>query len=56
MRRRVTVLMLVAATTAALAAVLLSRDPTLTSARGDAVRQLLRLFERKTAMRTLAAG
>ncbi len=38
------------------AAVLLSRDPGLTSARGKAVRVLLRLFERTAAMRTLAAG
>jgi ATP-dependent DNA helicase RecG len=38
------------------AAVLLSRDPGLTSERGQAVRWLLRLFERTAAMRTLAAG
>ena len=38
------------------AAVLLSRDPGLTSERGQAVRVLLRLFERTVAMRTLAAG
>jgi ATP-dependent DNA helicase RecG len=38
------------------AAVLLSRDPGLTSERGRAVRLLLRLFERTAAMRTLAAG
>jgi ATP-dependent DNA helicase RecG len=38
------------------ARVLLSRDPGLTSARGHAVRWLLRLFERTEAMRTLAAG
>ena len=38
------------------AAVLLSRDPKLTSERGKAVRLLLRLFERTAAMRTLAAG
>ena len=38
------------------AAVLLSRDPGLTSERGRAVRVLLRLFERSAAMRTLAAG
>ena len=38
------------------AAVLLSRDPGLTSDRGRAVRVLLRLFERSAAMRTLAAG
>jgi ATP-dependent DNA helicase RecG len=38
------------------AAVLLSRDPKLTSPRGEAVRVLLRLFERTAAMRTLAAG
>jgi len=38
------------------AAVLLSRDPTLASPRGLAVRLLLRLFERTAAMRTLAAG
>ena len=38
------------------AAVLLSRDPTLQTPRGLAIRVLLRLFERNTAMRTLAAG
>ena len=38
------------------AAVLLLRDPKLTSERGKAVRVLLRLFERTAAMRTLAAG
>ncbi|MFO1028981.1 MAG: ATP-dependent DNA helicase RecG [Acetobacteraceae bacterium] len=38
------------------AAVLLSRDPKLESERGQAVRWLLRLFERTAAMRTLAAG
>jgi ATP-dependent DNA helicase RecG len=38
------------------AAVLLSRDPGLTTERGRAVRVLLRLFERKAAMQTLAAG
>ena len=38
------------------AAVLLSRDPKLETARGKAVRLLLRLFERTAAMRTLAAG
>jgi ATP-dependent DNA helicase RecG len=38
------------------AAVLLSRDPKLESPRGQAVRVLLRLFERTPAMRTLAAG
>ncbi|MGD0434320.1 MAG: ATP-dependent DNA helicase RecG [Acetobacteraceae bacterium] len=38
------------------AAVLLSRDPGLTSERGQAVRWLLRLFERTEAMRTLASG
>ncbi len=38
------------------AAVLLSRDPGLTTERGRAVRVLLRLFERNAAMRTLAAG
>ncbi|MGD0108611.1 MAG: ATP-dependent DNA helicase RecG [Rhodopila sp.] len=38
------------------AAVLLSRDPGLETRRGRAVRQLLRLFERSAAMRTLAAG
>jgi ATP-dependent DNA helicase RecG len=38
------------------AAVLLSRDPKLTSPRGKAVRLLLNLFERNAAMRTLAAG
>ncbi|MGE0224327.1 MAG: ATP-dependent DNA helicase RecG [Acetobacteraceae bacterium] len=38
------------------AAVLLSRDPGLTSERGQAVRLLLRLFERTAAMKTLVAG
>lgn len=38
------------------AAVLLQRDPGLTSPRGQAIRVLLRLFERTAAMRTLAAG
>jgi ATP-dependent DNA helicase RecG len=38
------------------AAVLLSRDPKLESDRGQAIRVLLRLFERAVAMRTLAAG
>jgi ATP-dependent DNA helicase RecG len=38
------------------AAVLLSRDPKLETPRGQAVRVLLRLFERSAAMRTLAAG
>jgi ATP-dependent DNA helicase RecG len=38
------------------AAVLLARDPGLTSDRGRAVRVLMRLFERTEAMRTLAAG
>ncbi|HYZ22610.1 MAG TPA: ATP-dependent DNA helicase RecG [Rhodopila sp.] len=38
------------------AAVLLSRDPKLESPRGQAIRVLLRLFERTPAMRTLAAG
>jgi ATP-dependent DNA helicase RecG len=38
------------------AAVLLQRDPKLTSERGRAVRVLLRVFERTAAMRTLAAG
>jgi ATP-dependent DNA helicase RecG len=38
------------------AAVLLQKDPRLTSERGRAVRMLLRLFERTAAMRTLLAG
>jgi ATP-dependent DNA helicase RecG len=38
------------------AAVLLGKDPKLTSERGKAVRVLLRLFEKAAAMRTLAAG
>jgi ATP-dependent DNA helicase RecG len=38
------------------AAVLLQRDPKLTSERGKAVRVLLHLFERTSAMRTLLAG
>ena len=38
------------------AAVLLQRDPGLTTERGQAVRWLLRLFERTEAMRTLASG
>jgi ATP-dependent DNA helicase RecG len=38
------------------AEVLLSRDPKLETARGRAMRVLLKLFERNVAMRTLAAG
>lgn len=38
------------------ASVLLERDPQLTSARGEAVRVLLRLFERGAALRTLGSG
>jgi ATP-dependent DNA helicase RecG len=38
------------------AAVLLSRDPKLETPRGQAIRLLLKLFERNAAMRTLAAG
>jgi ATP-dependent DNA helicase RecG len=38
------------------AALLLQKDPKLTSERGRAVRMLLRLFERTSAMRTLLAG
>ncbi|MBN9560054.1 MAG: ATP-dependent DNA helicase RecG [Alphaproteobacteria bacterium] len=38
------------------AALLLHRDPTLTSVRGRAVRVLLRLFERSVAMKTLVSG
>jgi ATP-dependent DNA helicase RecG len=38
------------------AAVLLERDPRLESARGGAVRLLLRLFERGAALRTLGSG
>jgi ATP-dependent DNA helicase RecG len=38
------------------AAVLMSRDPGLTTERGQAVRWLLRLFERTEAMKTLASG
>ncbi len=38
------------------AAVLLERDATLQSPRGEAVRLLMRLFERKEAVRTLASG
>jgi len=38
------------------AAVLLTRDPKLETPRGQAIRVLLRLFERTAAMRTLAAG
>jgi ATP-dependent DNA helicase RecG len=38
------------------AAVLLQRDPKLTSERGQAVRVLLRLFEQIAAMKTLVAG
>ena len=38
------------------AAVLLSHDPGLTRPRGQAVRWLLRLFERAEAMKTLASG
>ena len=38
------------------AALLLERDPKLETPRGKAVRLLLRLFERGTALRTLASG
>ncbi len=38
------------------AALLLERDPKLTSERGRAIRLLLRLFERGAALRTLASG
>jgi len=38
------------------AALLLDRDPRLESERGEAVRMLLRLFDRGPALRTLAAG
>ncbi len=38
------------------AAVLLDRDPQLTSERGRAARLLLRLFDRRAALETLAAG
>lgn len=38
------------------AVVLLSRDPRLETPRGHAIRQLLKVFERHAAMRTLAAG
>ena len=38
------------------AAVLLDRDPRLETERGQAVRLLMRLFERKEAVQTLAAG
>jgi ATP-dependent DNA helicase RecG len=38
------------------AALLLERDPKLTSERGHAIRLLLRLFERGAALRTLASG
>jgi len=38
------------------AALLLERDPTLTSDRGRAVRVLLQMFERGAALRTLQAG
>jgi ATP-dependent DNA helicase RecG len=38
------------------AAVLLGKDPKLTSERGGAVRVLLRVFEKAAAMQTLAAG
>ena len=38
------------------AAVLLDRDPDLTSERGQAARLLLRLFDRRAALETLAAG
>jgi ATP-dependent DNA helicase RecG len=38
------------------AALLLHRDPALTSERGKAVRVLLRLFERSVAMKTLVSG
>jgi ATP-dependent DNA helicase RecG len=38
------------------ASVLLERDPQLETERGQAVRMLMRLFERKEAVQTLAAG
>ena len=38
------------------AAVLLGKDPKLVSERGRAVRVLLRVFEKRAAMGTLAAG
>ena len=38
------------------AAVLLDRDPKLESARGQAARLLLRLFDRRAALETLSAG
>ena len=38
------------------AAVLLDKDPTLETARGEAVRVLMALFERRDAVRTLEAG
>ncbi|MDE2514968.1 MAG: ATP-dependent DNA helicase RecG [Rhodospirillales bacterium] len=38
------------------ATLLLQRDPALTGPRGRAIRQLLRLFDRRAAMATLAAG
>ena len=38
------------------AAVLLNRDPKLESPRGLAVRTLLRMFNRRAALETLAAG
>ena len=38
------------------AALLLARDPTLASARGQALRHMLYLFERDDAIRLLRAG
>jgi ATP-dependent DNA helicase RecG len=38
------------------AALILARDPQLTSARGEALRVLLYLFERDEAIRLLRAG
>ncbi len=38
------------------AALLLDRDPALTSPRGMAARVLLRLFDRRAALETLGAG
>jgi ATP-dependent DNA helicase RecG len=38
------------------AALIISRDPDLNSARGEALRVLLYLFERNEAVRLLAAG
>ena len=38
------------------AALLLARDPTLSSERGEALRHLLYLFERDEAIRLLRAG